>query len=253
MANELYRIPPEKYNSLGAMYKYGRQSEALAEVRRLLAEPNKLSVWDIQLLRWMEQQWSTGVVADFVPPEYPAFNEYSPLHTLAIQSRDATDYSAALRYGWQFLQYSAAGTVAFHAALSNLADIAADCGDMTFAQHAAETYLGHYQLLYSASAHLATPVGMTEPTREHAWPDGPHVTQFAIPFVAALKGIVLENPAPCWVTILEMAAYHMPNYQHERDLPGVVRALFIHYQRVGDPESAARIQRDFPDHTKGAP
>lgn len=235
------------YNEIVRRYKAGQREEALADINRLLNNSQELTEADISVFRVLQADWSKTLDPDYSPPPYPLNEDIIPLHHRAIDASEAGNYEESLRYAWRFVQYAAAGTVTFHMALSRLVDIAAQFDDMQFAAHAAEMYVGHACLLLSASSYPFTPVGATEPTIEHAWPNGPATMEFSIPFQAALKGIAEEKPATCWVRILEIAAYQMPNFQHKRERPIVVRALLEHYERISDNKSADRLRVDFAD------
>src|SRR5579859_1452705 len=144
------------------------------------------------------------------------------------------DHEAGLSYAWAYAQYCEMGTIAFHRALSNLADSAALFGDMEMARHATEMYLSHYDLLQRAFTHSATPVGDDEPANTH-WYFLTRMLQDTYPFEAALRGIV-DDTTPCWARVLELAVskkhltYDTEGYQQ------ILEALHHHYERTGNTE-----------------
>ncbi|HZT44149.1 MAG TPA: hypothetical protein VFA07_18435 [Chthonomonadaceae bacterium] len=187
-----------------------------------------------ELLQRRRDRLAKVLDPDWQAPFYPDYEEFVVLHERSRMYHAKRDHEAGLSYAWAYAEYCAMGTIAFHRALSHLADSAALFGDMEMARHAVEMYLSHYDLLQRAFTHSATPVGDAEPANEH-WSFLIRMLDDTFPFEAALRGIV-DDTTHCWARVLELAVFTMHLTFRSEGYQQVLQTLQQHYERTGNSE-----------------
>jgi hypothetical protein len=219
-----------------------RRQEAIVMLEAALATPGDFLDSEIPTVEHERDQWRWSLDADFQPAQYPHEDAARVLEIKTGDCMSAEDYQSALHFAWGCLQYSAAGTVQFCHALSDMADCAAMAGRMLLARQTVQMYLMHYDLLLAAANEPATPVGYHTITTLSIPAEQLGPVFFCIPVDAALRGLV-SDPQICWVRTLELAVYKVP-FRHgglEDRLQQATAALVAYYTQTGDTEALDRL------------
>ncbi len=237
-------LPSADITHLVRLFASGKCERAQMELEQRLQNTDQLSEADILMLNHLKEVWTKATQQNFEPPAYYSQEDVQAMLAKCRVAIGAGDAVQGMRYAWMCFQYCASGTIAYQLALCQLVDCAALFGDMKFAQAAAELYLSHFELVYSAAAYPFTPVGVHEPSNIQLWqPDKP-MPSFAYPVQAAIRGVA-NNSSSCWTRILERFLYTLDvSKKLHRD---ALEALKNCYIRTGSQEDADRLLRDFPD------
>lgn len=180
--------------------------------------------------------WTRALDLNYRPPHPSHELEVSPLwlrYTYCVRNQPAE----AERTLWTYVQHCAFGTKAFQDALTMLVEFAVSSNNFPLARHAAEILLHHYAILNLVRFNPLMPVGEGEPSEKHEWPDD--LTPLYLPYGAAIEALE-EDPAQCWLTILELELEITPiENRTERFYTKVQEALRRYYSKTGN---AARLE-----------
>ena len=213
-------------------YREGVEA-GIEKLEEVLQNPEQFSELTQGQLKSWHLTWTRALDLSYSPPHpshdlevYPLKKRYDYYYHSDYQPEKAE------RALWGYLQRCAFGTKAFQDALDTLVEFAMGIKNFKLARHAAEMLLHHYAILNLVRFNPLMPVGYDDPSSKQEWPDGQ--IPLYLPYYAAIEALE-EDPAQCWIDILELRLEITPLEQRTWYFyPRVLEALRKHCRKTGD-------------------